>query len=149
MIALLQRVSSASVAVNDKVIAEIRAGLLVFIGVERHDSEQQAERLAERVLSYRLFADAAGKMNCSLSDTDGEILLVPQFTLAADTNSGNRPGFSAAADPETSQQLFAHLLATVRQRGQKASTGQFGADMRVSLCNEGPVTFSLRVPPTG
>jgi D-tyrosyl-tRNA(Tyr) deacylase len=147
MIALLQRVSSASVAVDDAVIAEINTGLLVFIGVERHDSEQQAERLAERLLSYRVFADAAGKMNCSLTDTGGDILLVPQFTLAADTNSGNRPGFSAAADPDSGQQLFTHLVETVRQRGQKASTGQFGADMQVSLCNEGPVTFSLRVPP--
>ncbi|MCP4000851.1 MAG: D-tyrosyl-tRNA(Tyr) deacylase [Gammaproteobacteria bacterium] len=149
MIALLQRVSSASVAIDHTVIAEIKAGLLVFIGVERHDSEQQAERLAERLLRYRVFTDATGKMNCSLTDTGGDLLLVPQFTLAADTNSGNRPGFSTAADPDTGQQLFTYLLATVRQRGQNTSTGQFGADMQVSLCNEGPVTFSLRVPPTG
>jgi len=149
MIALLQRVSSASVAVDGVVIAEITAGLLVFIGVERNDSEQQAERLAERLINYRVFADDEGKMNDSLIDTGGDMLLVPQFTLAADTGSGNRPGFSSAADPESGQQLFTYLVAAVRQHGQKASTGQFGADMQVTLCNEGPVTFSLRVSPAG
>jgi D-tyrosyl-tRNA(Tyr) deacylase len=149
MIALLQRVSSASVTVEGEVIAEIAAGLLVFIGVERNDAEQQAERLAERLINYRVFADDAGKMNCSLADTGGEILLVPQFTLAADTSSGNRPGFSSAADPEVGKQLFEHLIAAVQQSGQNLATGQFGAEMRISLCNEGPVTFSLRAPPIG
>jgi D-tyrosyl-tRNA(Tyr) deacylase len=149
MIALLQRVSSASVTVEGEVIAEITAGLLVFIGVERNDAEQQAERLAERLINYRVFADDAGKMNCSVSDTGGEILLVPQFTLAADTSSGNRPGFSSAADPEVGKQLFEHLVAAVQQSGQNLATGQFGAEMRISLCNEGPVTFSLRAPPIG
>jgi D-tyrosyl-tRNA(Tyr) deacylase len=148
MIALLQRVSSASVTVEGEVIAEIAAGLLVFIGVERNDAEQQAERLAERLINYRVFADDAGKMNCSLADTGGAILLVPQFTLAADTSSGNRPGFSTAADPEVGKQLFNHLVAAVQQSGQNLATGQFGADMQISLCNEGPVTFSLRAPPT-
>ena len=147
MIALLQRVSSASVTVDGKVIAEIAAGLLVFVGVERNDSSQQAERLAERLINYRVFADDAGKMNCSLADTRGAILLVPQFTLAADTSSGNRPGFSTAADPEVGLELFECLVAAVQQRGLSVSTGRFGADMQISLCNEGPVTFSLRVPP--
>jgi D-tyrosyl-tRNA(Tyr) deacylase len=148
MIALLQRVSSASVTVDGSVIAEIADGLLVFVGVERNDSEQQAERLALRLLSYRMFADEAGKMNLSVTDTGGSVLLVPQFTLAADTNSGNRAGFSTAAVPDIGQRLFENLVEVVRQRGQNVSVGQFGSDMQVSLCNEGPVTFSLRVPPT-
>jgi D-tyrosyl-tRNA(Tyr) deacylase len=147
MIALLQRVSTASVTVDGTVIAEIGAGLLVFVGVERNDAEQQAERLAERLLNYRVFADAAGKMNCSVTDTNGAILLVPQFTLAADTSSGNRPGFSTAAAPAAGLQLFAQLVAAVQQHSQNVSTGQFGADMQIMLCNEGPVTFNLRVPP--
>jgi D-tyrosyl-tRNA(Tyr) deacylase len=147
MIALLQRVSSASVTVDGKVIAEIAAGLLVFVGVERNDSAQQAERLAERLINYRVFADDAGKMNCSVTDTRGDILLVPQFTLAADTSSGNRPGFSTAATPEIGQQLFERLIAAVQQSGLRVATGRFGANMQIKLCNEGPVTFSLRVPP--
>ena len=148
MIALLQRVSSASVTVDGESVAEIAAGLLVFVGVERNDAEQQAERLAERLINYRVFADDAGRMNCSLTDTGGEILLVPQFTLAADTSSGNRPGFSTAAEPELGKRLFEHLVAALQQSGQKLATGQFGADMQISLCNEGPVTFSLRAAPT-
>ena len=149
MIGLLQRVSSASVAVDGEEIATIATGLLVFVGVERGDSEQQAKRLAERLLNYRVFADADGKMNLSVTATDGSVLLVPQFTLAANTASGNRPGFSNAADPTVGRQLFNQLVAAMQQRGLNVVTGQFGANMQVSLCNEGPVTFSLRVPPSG
>lgn len=149
MIGLLQRVSSASVAVDGEEIATIATGLLVFVGVERGDSERQAKRLAERLLNYRVFADADGKMNLSVTATDGSVLLVPQFTLAANTTSGNRPGFSNAADPTVGRQLFDQLVAAMQQRGLNVVAGRFGANMQVSLCNEGPVTFSLRVPPPG
>lgn len=149
MIALIQRVRSAAVDISDERIAEINRGLLALIGVERGDNQAGAERLAERILNYRVFTDDADKMNLNLTDVSGELLLVPQFTLAADTSRGNRPGFSTAAEPETGAALFDHLLSVVQQRGQTAQTGRFGADMQVSLCNDGPVTFSLRVPPAG
>jgi len=147
MIGLLQRVSSASIDVDDKRIASIDAGLLVLIGVEQGDSETQARRLAEKLLNYRVFSDAAGKMNLSLKDTGGELLLVPQFTLAADTRSGNRPGFSTAAEPARGKELFDCLIAAARMQHGSVETGRFGANMKVCLCNEGPVTLSLRVPP--
>ena len=148
MIGLLQRVSSASVAVDDITIAAIDTGLLVLVGVERGDTVTQAQRLAERLLQYRVFADDAGRMNLSVRDIDGGMLLVPQFTLAADTDKGNRPGFSRAAPPGEGERLFNALVEAVRAGGQAVATGRFGADMRVALCNEGPVTFRLRVPPT-
>lgn len=147
MIGLLQRVSSASVFVGGESIAAINTGLLVLVGVERDDSEATARRLAERLLNYRVFSDADGKMNLSLLDTAGELLLVPQFTLAADTSRGNRPGFSAAAEPARGRELFDCVVNAARAQHDKVQTGEFGADMRVSLCNEGPVTLSLRVPP--
>lgn len=147
MIGLLQRVSSASVDVDGTRIAEIGAGLLVLIGVERGDTDAQAARLAERLLSHRVFSDADGRMNLSLRDTGGQILLVPQFTLAADTRKGNRPGFSTAADPEIGRELYAALVKHVQAQHGDTQTGRFGADMTVSLCNEGPVTIHLRVPP--
>jgi len=147
MIGVLQRVTYASVAVAGEEIAGIQAGLLVLVGVERGDGERQATRLAERLLNYRVFSDADGKMNRSLLDIQGDLLLVPQFTLAADTGTGNRPGFSRAAPPELGRQLFAALVAATRQRGQPTVTGRFGADMQLSLCNDGPVTFTLRVSP--
>lgn len=147
MIALIQRVSSASVDVASERIAEIGQGLLVLAGVEQDDSETQADRLAERILNYRVFADNENKMNLSVTDIAGEILLVPQFTLAADTRTGNRPGFSKAAPPETGAALFESLVLAMQQRGQSPQTGRFGADMQVNLCNDGPVTFNLRVPP--
>ena len=147
MIGLLQRVSSAAVDVDGERIAEIGYGLLVLVGVERGDGENEARRLAERLLNYRVFSDSAGKMNLSLRDTGGEILLVPQFTLAADTRKGNRPGFSAAAEPARGRELFDCLTEAVRMQHGSVQTGQFGADMAVSLCNEGPVTISLRVKP--
>ncbi len=149
MIGLLQRVSSASVSVNGDSIAAIDAGLLVLVGVERGDSEAGAQRLAERLLNYRVFSDPAGRMNLSLRDIGGDLLLVPQFTLVADTGSGNRPGFSAAAPPERGRELFDQLVAAAQAQHTMVQTGRFGADMQVSLCNEGPVTISLRVPPDG
>ncbi len=147
MIGLLQRVTWAAVTVAGETIAAIDAGLLVLVGVERGDGETQAERLAERLLNYRVFADAAGKMNLALRDTGGGLLLVPQFTLAADTSRGNRPGFSSAAEPQRGRQLFDHLVATAQAQHYAVQTGRFGADMQVSLCNDGPVTIHLRVPP--
>lgn len=149
MIGLLQRVSSASVQVAGETIAAIDAGLLVLVGVERGDNSAGAERLAERLLNYRVFSDPDGKMNLSLRDISGGLLLVPQFTLAADTSRGNRPGFSSAADPDHGRELFDCLVSAARVEHETVHTGRFGADMQVSLCNEGPVTIHLRVPPAG
>lgn len=147
MIALLQRVKRAEVAVGGEVIAEIGTGLLVLVGVVRGDSNAEAERLARRVLSYRIFSDAAGKMNLSVRDVGGGVLLVPQFTLAADTNGGLRPSFSTAATPELGAALFERFAAHVRASGVPFACGRFGADMQVSLTNDGPVTFWLETEP--
>jgi D-aminoacyl-tRNA deacylase len=147
VIGLLQRVRWAKVSVDGQNVATIGAGLLVLVGVERGDSPAGAERLAERLLAYRVFADAAGRMNLSLADVQGELLLVPQFTLVADTRHGNRPGFETAAPPVEGQRLFERLVSAARVRCARVQTGQFGADMEVELVNNGPVTFSLRVPP--
>jgi len=147
VIGLLQRVKRASVDVAGARIATIGPGLLVLVGVERGDSPATAERLATRLLAYRVFPDEAGRMNHCLTDTGGELLLVPQFTLVADTSRGNRPGFEPAAPPAAGQKLFEHLVAAARDRWPRVHTGQFGADMEVELVNSGPVTFSLRVPP--
>ncbi len=145
MIALLQRVQHASVAVNKETIAEIKQGLLLFIGVEKSDTKIKADRLIERFLSYRVFPDQQNKMNLNLRDIRGNVLLVPQFTLAANTRKGTRPGFSAAATPELGQQLFDYVVKqTIRQYPHVAS-GMFGVDMEVSLLNDGPVTFWLQV----
>ncbi len=146
MIGLLQRVTGASVEVADREIARIGAGLLVLVAVERGDDEATAERLLERLLNYRVFADAEGRMNLSVTDAGGAILLVPQFTLAADTGKGLRPGFSRAADPADAERLFGHLARRARERLPGAQTGEFGAHMRVSLVNDGPVTFWIRIP---
>ena len=145
MIGLLQRVTGASVEVDGREIAHIGAGLLVLAAVERGDDEATAEHLLDRLLNYRVFADAAGRMNLSVTDAGGAILLVPQFTLAADTGKGLRPGFGRAAEPAEAERLFAHLARRARERLPGAQTGQFGAHMRVSLVNDGPVTFWLRV----
>ena len=145
MIGLLQRVSAARVDVDGRTIAAIGRGLLVLVGVEAGDGAEQAERLLERLLGYRVFPDAAGKMNLSLRDIGGGLLLVPQFTLAADTRSGARPGFSTAAAPEVGARLFAHLAACARARHADVGSGSFGADMQVTLTNDGPVTFWLQV----
>lgn len=147
MIGLLQRVSRARVEIEGETLASIGPGLLVLVGVERGDAEAQAERLLQRLLGYRVFPDAAGRMNLSLHDTGGALLLVPQFTLAADTAKGTRPGFSGAAEPVLGQQLFEHLLGCARAAHGEVAAGRFGADMQVSLTNDGPVTFWLRVPP--
>lgn len=144
MIGLLQRVSRASVEVASRQIAAIGPGLLVFVGVERGDSEVEAQRLLERLLGYRVFSDDAGRMNRSLRDTGGGLLLVPQFTLAADTRKGTRPGFSPAAPPEQGRTLFESLCGLARAAHPGVACGEFGADMQVALVNDGPVTFWLR-----
>ena len=144
MIGLLQRVTHASVAVNGDVIASINTGLLVLVGVEKADTEQQAIRLYEKLIAYRVFPDEQDKMNLSLKDINGSLLLVPQFTLAADTHKGLRPGFSNAADPEYGKQLFEFLINHAREQFKNVDTGIFGADMQVSLLNNGPVTFWLQ-----
>jgi D-tyrosyl-tRNA(Tyr) deacylase len=147
MIALLQRVTHAEVAVAGDTIGRIDAGLLVLLGIEKGDAPAQAQRLLQRLLAYRVFADAGGKMNLSLSQTGGGLLLVPQFTLAADTRSGNRPGFSTAAAPALGRELFDLFVELARKQHPHVATGEFGADMQVSLCNDGPVTFWLQVTP--
>lgn len=146
MIGLLQRVIQASVEVDGREIARIGTGLLVLVGVERGDDEAIAERLLERLLSYRVFADAEGRMNLSLTDSGGTLLLVPQFTLAADTAKGLRPGFGRAAEPPVAERLFGYMAKHAEIRLPGTQSGRFGAHMRVSLTNDGPVTFWIRVP---
>ncbi len=143
MIALLQRVLRAQVDVEGGTVAAIEHGVLAFIGVRRGDQPASAERLLERILTYRLFADAEGRMNRHLADVRGGLLLVPQFTLAADTRTGTRPGFTTAAPPEEARALFGHLLERARARHAPVAAGEFGAHMRVLLLNDGPVTFWL------
>ena len=147
MIGLLQRVSAARVSVAGELVGSIAHGLLVLVGIERGDSEVQVDRLLERLLGYRVFADADGKMNLSVRDIAGGLLLVPQFTLAADTRKGMRPGFTSAATPEEGRRLFDLLVERARSMHAHVATGRFGADMQVSLTNEGPVTFWLQVAP--
>lgn len=152
MIALLQRVSQASVHVNEKphspmLIGSIGAGILALVAVERGDTEAQADRLLQRMLAYRMFEDDEGRMNLDLRQAGGQLLLVSQFTLAADTNKGNRPSFGHAAEPQQGRRLFDYLLAAARRVLGEVPCGRFGAHMQVSLVNDGPVTFSLRVPP--
>ncbi len=145
MIALLQRVSMASVTIDSQQTARIDQGLLVLLAVEKMDTMQQADRLLQRILNYRVFADSEGKMNHSLRDIAGELLLVPQFTLAADTDKGNRPSFAPAASPIMGKQLFDYLVSQAKSQHPAVAAGQFGADMQVSLINNGPVTFWLHV----
>lgn len=144
MIALIQRVSSASVRVADRQIGAIGTGLLALIGVQPQDDEESTQRLLERLLAYRVFPDEQGRMNRSLHETGGGLLLVPQFTLAADTRKGNRPGFSTAAAPADAERLFTRLCEFARAAHPVVETGQFGADMQVALVNDGPVTFWLQ-----
>jgi len=147
MIALIQRVSSASVRVDTRVVAEIGRGLLALIGIARDDSAAQGTRLLQRLLDYRVFPDEAGRMNRSLRDLSAGLLLVPQFTLAADTDSGNRPGFQTAAPPELARALYGQLLEAARTAHLgTVGSGEFGAHMAVELVNDGPVTFWLEVP---
>ena len=147
MIALIQRVSGAAVTVEGRTVGSIGRGILALIGVERGDTVAQAERLLSRVLGYRIFEDSTGRMNLSLSDIRGGLLLVPQFTLAADTHKGTRPGFSTAAEPAAARVLFGELAIAARSHHGEVATGEFGAHMQVSLTNDGPVTFWLRTAP--
>ncbi|MGH8108605.1 MAG: D-aminoacyl-tRNA deacylase [Arenimonas sp.] len=143
MIALIQRVSEASVEVDEKIIGAIDNGLLALVAVQPGDDETRIQRMCERLLGYRVFGDEQGKMNKSLQDVGGGLLLISQFTLAADTNSGKRPSFSSAASPEDGMKGFERLLNLCRQQHPKVETGQFGAHMKVKLVNDGPVTFWL------
>jgi len=147
VIGLLQRVDGAAVEVDGREIARIGPGLLVLVGVERGDDEATADRLLERLATYRVFADVDGRMNLSVSDVGGGLLLVPQFTLAADTSKGLRPGFSRASPPGDAERLFGYMAKRAEKRLSGTQTGRFGAHMRVSLVNDGPVTFWIRVPP--
>lgn len=145
VIALLQRVTSASVTVDGETVGAIEAGLLVLAAVEPGDGEAQAQRMCERLLGYRVFGDADGRMNLSLADTGGGLLLVPQFTLAADTRKGMRPSFTTAAPPEEGRRWFDRLVELARAAHPGVATGRFGAHMQVQLVNDGPVSFILRV----
>jgi D-tyrosyl-tRNA(Tyr) deacylase len=147
VIGLLQRVDGASVAVEGRNIARIDKGLLVLVAVERGDDEATADRLLERLLSYRVFADSEGRMNLSVIAAGGGLLLVPQFTLAADTGKGLRAGFSRAAPPAEAERLFGYMAKRAKKRLPGAQSGRFGAHMRVSLINDGPVTFWIRAAP--
>jgi len=147
MIGLLQRVSQASVTVDGEVVGRIGRGLMVLVCAEKGDTEREADALLAKLLTYRVFSDDAGKMNRSVTDVAGGLLLVPQFTLAADTRSGTRPSFSPAAAPEDGRRLFDHVVRQARERHGIVETGRFGADMKVALVNDGPVTFWLRIDP--
>ena len=149
MIGLIQRVESAEVRVEGRLVGAISRGVLAFVAVRREDGEAEADRLLERLLSYRIFPDADGRMNLSLREVDGGLLLVPQFTLAADTKKGTRAGFSSAAEPEEARRLFGYLLEKARGSYPHVSAGVFGAHMQVSLVNDGPVTFWLEAPSGG
>ncbi len=147
MIALIQRVVQARVRVEGSVVGEIGPGLLAFVCAERSDTEREADALLAKLLSYRVFADADGRMNRSVRDVDGGLLIVSQFTLAADTNAGTRPSFTPAAAPELGRRLYDHFVARARLAHRQVATGEFGAMMQVELVNDGPVTFWLQVRP--
>ena len=144
MIGLIQRMTRASVEVDAKEIASIDQGILLLLGVEKGDTQQQADRLLQRIITYRIFEDETGRMNKSLLDIKGELLVVPQFTLPADTKKGTRPSFGPAAPPELGEQLFDYFLQQAEDKLGQLQSGQFGADMQVSLINNGPVTFWLQ-----
>lgn len=145
MIALIQRVTRASVSVAGEIVGETGPGLLILLGVENGDTQQKAERLCQRVLGYRIFSDEQGKMNLNVQQAGGSVLVVSQFTLAADTRSGMRPGFSGGAAPDQAKALYEYFIEKCRQQGIATQTGQFAADMAVSLVNDGPITFWLQV----
>ena len=145
MIGLIQRVKQASVDIDESTVGAIDTGLLVLLGVEQEDNEQKAKKLAERISKYRIFNDENGKMNLNVQQAEGSLLVVSQFTLVADTKSGNRPGFSRGASPEQGKALYEYFVECCKSLGLTVETGQFGADMQVSLVNDGPVTFSLNV----
>lgn len=144
MKALIQRVQTAKVEVDSKVVGEIQQGLLALIGVEKEDTQDNADKLLKKILSYRIFSDDNDKMNLSLQDIGGELLLVSQFTLVADTNKGLRPSFSSAGTPALSKDLYDYMIQQAQLSGLKIQTGIFAADMQVSLINDGPVTFNLQ-----
>lgn len=144
MITLIQRVTTAKVTVNQQDIGKIETGIMALVAVEKNDTEKEAQRLLERILNYRIFADDQDRMNLSLRDINGGLLLVPQFTLAANTDKGNRPSFASAAPPEHGRQLFIYLQTLAINTYANVQFGEFGADMQVSLINNGPVTFTLR-----
>ncbi|MAY03721.1 MAG: D-tyrosyl-tRNA(Tyr) deacylase [Gammaproteobacteria bacterium] len=144
MLALIQRVTSASVAIEGKQTAAIENGLLVLLGIEKADTEADAEKLLKKVLAYRVFADAQDKMNLSVQDVDGELLIVSQFTLAADTDQGLRPGFSSAKAPQEAKALYEYFLSCAAGQHDRIQSGVFAADMQISLVNDGPVTFILK-----
>lgn len=148
MIALIQRVSNASVTVNDEIVGEIDHGILLLLGVEKGDDKNTLIKLADKVLKLRMFNDEQGKMNLNLAQSNGELLVVSQFTLVANTQKGNRPGFSLAASPQISEALYESFIEYCRSKGVKTQTGQFGADMQVALVNDGPVTFHIQVNAT-
>lgn len=148
MIALIQRVLRAQVDVGERTVAAIGGGILALVGIQRDDTPASAERLLDRVLTYRLFADDTGRMNWNLTTVRGGLLLVPQFTLAADTRKGTRPGFSTAAEPQTARRLFEHIVGRAQARHTPVAAGVFAAPMRVELINDGPVTFWLEVRPS-
>jgi len=145
MIGLIQRVRRASVDIDGETVGQIERGILVLLGVARDDDEAKAQRLVERICGYRIFPDADGKMNLNVEQVGGELLIVSQFTLVADTKKGTRPGFSRGASPEHGQKLYDYFTKLCQARGISVQTGQFGADMQISLINDGPVTFSLEV----
>lgn len=142
---LIQRVKQAKVEVAGEVVGEISQGILLLLGVEKQDTEQSAQKLLHKVSNYRIFTDEQGKMNLSLNDIKGELLVVSQFTLAADTKKGMRPSFSSAGTPAQANELYEYFIAQAKEAGLRVATGQFAADMQVSLCNDGPVTFNLSV----
>ena len=142
---LIQRVKQAKVEVAGEVVGEISQGILLLLGVEKQDTEQSAQKLLHKVSNYRIFTDENNKMNLSLKDIGGELLVVSQFTLAADTKKGMRPSFSSAATPSQANELYEYFVDQAKALGVKVATGEFGADMQVSLCNDGPVTFNLSV----
>jgi D-tyrosyl-tRNA(Tyr) deacylase len=144
MLAVIQRVTQAKVTVNQNTIGEIQQGILALIGIEKTDTEIHANRLLDKILTYRIFNDAADKMNLSVKDVNGGLLLVSQFTIVADTQSGTRPGFSVAMPPTESKLLFEYLVSQAKSKYHSVASGLFGADMQVSLCNDGPVTFILK-----
>lgn len=144
MLTIIQRVTEAQVVVNNETIGKIDQGIMALVAIEKEDAESEANRLLEKILSYRIFADENDKMNLSLRDIEGGLLVIPQFTLAANTKSGNRPSFSSAATPEKGFQLFSYFCQQAMEKYPATEFGQFGADMKVSLTNDGPVTFTLK-----
>ena len=145
MLGLLQRVRQASVTVNEEITGEIQQGILLLLGIQKSDTEETANKLIDKILTYRIFSDENNKMNCSLQQIGGGILVVSQFTLAADTKKGTRPSFSSAAPPAQAEALYDYFVAQMRNKHPQVATGMFGADMQVSLINDGPVTFMLEM----